>query len=98
MKTVPKDIIKKIDSLFHDSDVNHEIKNLINSLWSADLNVGADQLARSILVLSDGNVQKIEDIFLHDFYGDPRDVIINAEKKIGNPGHFFTDSFDEIET
>lgn len=58
--------------------------------------MGADQLARSILVLSDGKISEVISI-AEDFMGDPRDVINAAERKIGNPGHFFNLTFDEID-
>ena len=54
-------------------------------LWELSLNVGPDQLARSILILSAGDISIFREIFETDFYGDPRDVITRAESKLGNP-------------
>jgi len=95
-KILPRDIEEKINQLFLLSEENQEVKVLVQNLWSIYLGVGADQLARSILVLSEGNISKLRDIFLQEFYGDPRDVIMMAEYKVGNPGHYFIPTFDEM--
>jgi hypothetical protein len=29
---------------------------------------------------------------------EPRDIIMNAEAKVGNPGHYFIPVFDKIES
>ena len=96
MVDLPKDIENKIDRIFAVTE-RAEIKRLLLDLWSRNLNVGADQLARSILYLSDGNLDKLRTIFEKEFYGDPRDVIMMAEEKAGNPKHYFIISFDEID-
>lgn len=94
--TLPIDIERKIDQLFIDLKDNQEVKKLILSLWTTTLNVGEDQLARSTLTISAGDIQKLKDA-IKDFYGDPRDVIMRAERLLGNPGHYFKPTFDEIE-
>lgn len=94
---LPEDIENKINQLFADADDNTEVKKLIIDLRMRPLNVGKAQLARSILIVSDGRIEKIRDMFQRDFYGDPRDILIMAENKSGNPGHYFIPPFDEIE-
>lgn len=89
------DIQKKIESLFLDTNEKLQVEALLFSLSSNALNVGATQLARAILVLSDGNLSELKKIFASDFYGDPRDLLMRAEGKAGNPGHFFTEPFDD---
>ena len=96
MTTLPIDIERKIDQLFIDLKDNQEVKKLILRLWTTTLNVGEDQLARSILTISGGDIQKLKDV-IKEFYGDPRDVIMTAERLLGNPGHYFIPTFDEIE-
>ncbi|MES2287822.1 MAG: hypothetical protein V4547_19195 [Bacteroidota bacterium] len=96
MTTLPIDIERKTNQLFIDVKDIQEVKKLLLSLWTTTLNVGEDQLARSILTISGGDVQKLKDVF-KDFYGDPRDVIMTAERLLGNPGHYFIPTFDEIE-
>ncbi len=93
---IPKDILLKIDELFPALGDNLAAKNLVEEIRLATTNVGFAQLIRSILILSDGNVSGIRKIIQSDFYGDPRDVIMRAEQKLGNPGHYFVPSFDEI--
>ena len=93
MQKLPNDIEAKIFSLFDDSKVQAEVKELISGLWHTSLNVGEVQLARSILILSDGQLTEIKKIFQSSFYGDPRDVIMMAERRSGNPGHYFVDGF-----
>jgi len=93
---IPKDILSKIDELFPAMEDNIIARNLIDEITQATANVGFAQLIRSILILSEGNLSNIRKIVQSDFYGDPRDVIMNAERKLGSPGHYFVPSFDEI--
>jgi hypothetical protein len=90
---LPADIQIQIDKLFPVASDKQEVARLLVSLWTRSLNVGVEQLARSILVLCNGNVAEVVHIFNSDFMGDPRDVIMAAEAKTGNPGHYFIDPF-----
>jgi hypothetical protein len=94
MTTLPPDIENKINKLFSNETDRIQAKELMGSLWTETLNVGSAQLARSILVLSNGNLDKIIEI-KKDYYGDPRDVIMMAEGRLGNPGHYFNEPFKE---
>lgn len=87
---LPADIEIIISKLFTTDSETSEVRNLITTLWTIPLNVGPEQLARSILVLSDGRISEVRNYFSSNFLGDPRDVVINAEQKIGGPGHFLT--------
>lgn len=91
------DIDKKIDELFNNDYERQTAKQLILSLWQTSLNVGPDQLARSILIISDGELSKIQEIFSSNFYEDPRDVIMEAETKAGNPKHYFTKPLSDVD-
>ena len=90
---LPTDIKNRLDKLFPIASDRQKVERLLLSIWTTSLNVGEEQLARSILVLSDGNVSEVQNIFNSGFMGDPRDVIISAEEKADNPGHYFTDPF-----
>ena len=92
MTKLPPDIENKITRLFTNEIERARAKDLILSLWSETLNVGPAQLARSILTISEGDLKKIIEIKIN-FYGDPRDVIMDAERKLGNPGHYFIEPF-----
>jgi hypothetical protein len=93
MILLPADIEAKINLLFIDLKERETVKQLMSDLWSKPLNVGPDQLTRSILILSEGRISEVEKIFHSNFYDDPRDVIMMAEQKSGNPGHYFVDRF-----
>jgi hypothetical protein len=93
---LPKDIVRKINDQYKDLNERNEVKGLISKLWKMNLNVGAPQLARSILTIANGNINEVKKITT-DFYGDPRDVLMKGEEKLGNPGHYFIFSFDIID-
>jgi hypothetical protein len=95
--TLPTDIKNRIDKLFPSAADRQEVERLLISLWTKSLNVGEEQLARSILVLSDGKVSEVKNIFNSNFMGDPRDVIMSAEAKVDNSGHYFVDPFFDID-
>ena len=91
---LPGDIENKIDQEYPARPQNARAKELITGLWSDSLNVGPDQLARAMLVLADGDLERLATL-KKDYMGDPRDVIMNAEAKAGFPGHYFTDPFKD---
>ncbi len=93
MTVLPSDIEKKIDQLFQTAEERQEVKEILLELWELRLNVGTDQLARSLLVLSNGQLPEIKKIIASGFTGDPRDVVMSAENKMGNPGHFNMEPF-----
>lgn len=93
MTSLPEDITSKIAQLFHSAADRQQVQELLLTLWTIPLNVGADQLARGILILSNGQMEEVEKILASNFYGDPRDVIVNAEIKDGKPGHYFNPPF-----
>lgn len=96
MLPIPRDIIETTNRLFNNAEDAYEAHTLLATLWTRGLNVGPAQLARSILYLSGGDITKLRQIFELHFYGDPRDVIMDAESKAGNPGHYFIPPFDEM--
>ena len=63
------------------------MEELSNKSW----NVGTDQLLRSLLFLSKGDIGKLNDLLPIE---DPRDIILLAEQEAGNPGHYFINSFN----
>lgn len=94
MSILPPDIAQKINELFTSTGTAQEAAALIARLWITDLNVGKDQLARSILTISGGDLTKLKSLLtLND---DPRDIIMTAESLSGNPGHYFMPTFDQI--
>jgi len=56
------------------------------------LNVGAVQLARGILIISNGDVDKVLEIFDSTFYGDPRDLLVTANE-MSKSSHYGLNEF-----
>lgn len=76
------DIILKIDELFTDTDNNIKVRALLNSLFSIPLNVGANQLARAILMVAGNDVKKMHEVFDSNFHDDPRDFLMYANERV----------------
>jgi hypothetical protein len=87
-KLLPEDILQRIHKDFPVVTDRNEILHLFECVEQADINVGIEQLQRSILVIAAGDVREIKQIFKTTFYGDPRDVIMIAEAKVGYPGSY----------
>lgn len=79
--TLPEDISTTIEQTFaSDVDQNYVTEKMC-SLFTTSLNVGPAQLARCILYLANGEVKIVDEIFASNFYGDPRDLIVQAMEK-----------------
>ena len=94
MYTLPKDILQKVEQTYVEVDRESVISKLL-SLWEANLSVGAEQLARSILIVADGKFDTFESVFKSIFQGDPRDVILIAMEKSENKTHYGNRPFEE---
>jgi hypothetical protein len=88
MSVLPVDVDTKIRSDFSSVDDQREVSGLLVDLWHQPLNVGPAQLSRALFVLAEGNVS-IMRALCNELMGDPRDVIMAAERKAGDPGHYF---------
>ncbi|WP_144884899.1 hypothetical protein [Lacibacter cauensis] len=78
------DIYKAIARYFPAAVEQAEVEHLLQSINQADITVGKDQLARSILIMADGNLHELRRLFDTGFLGDPRDVIMIATGKTNN--------------
>ena len=78
MKKLPKDILKRIEADFKTKKSQKYAEEKLSTLFSTYINVGVDQLARSILIIADGKTDEIDKIFETNFHGDPRDLILLA--------------------
>ena len=81
---VPKDIIFKLNQDFKNEDEYGEALKIILQIRKENLNVGWIQLSRSIILIADGNIEKMKQIIKSDYYGDPRDVIMEMMRIPGN--------------
>jgi hypothetical protein len=91
---LPEDVLQKAALLFPDESEEKEVIHALSQLYDRPLNVGAEQLARSVLVVTDGDMDAFRTM-IRDLGGDPRDVIVEAESKLGYPGHAFNTPFED---
>lgn len=82
------DIYKAIAGYFPSLHEQAEVEKLLHSINRADINVGTDQLARSILVVANGSLDEVKRLFHTGFLGDPRDVIMIAAGMTKNKSNF----------
>ena len=90
---MPNDILRRIAFDFPKEAEASEVTALIGGLWKEPLNVGAEQLARSILYLASGDLAELRTLCA-DKMGDPRDVIAAAGRLAGDPRLYFIEPFD----
>lgn len=94
MHMLPEDIAQRITRDYPELIDRATVTGEIEQLWTASLNVGPVQLARSILYLAEGDGAKLAEL-CRNLMGDPRDVIMAAERKAGDPGHYFIHPFND---
>lgn len=78
---IAKDIVIEIESKSLGEKKTQELLQLCEEIYEQKLNVGHDQLVRSMLVLSKFDREKFLAIIDANFYGDPRDVLVSAQAK-----------------
>ena len=74
---IPQDILDKIEQTFRNQEKD-EVLEIIKNVFKDTINVGKAHLSRSIIIISDGELSKIKDIIKTNYFGDPRDVINEA--------------------
>lgn len=94
MMELPQDITNKINTLFPLEADRVQATELLEALWTESLTVGPAQLARSMLVLSKGDLHNMREL-KKNYRGDPRDIIMEAEGLLGNPGHYLVEPFED---
>jgi hypothetical protein len=90
---IPPDIFRKIEELFTDAEDQEAVLTIVRELFDRHWGVGREQLARSLLVLSEGKLTALQEAMNGM---EPRDIIRSAEAKAGNPGHYFIPTFDQM--
>lgn len=81
---IPDDILRRIKNKFPNKEDQAEVIRLVKKVNTEILNVGNAQLIRSILIIADTNKTKMKTIIESGYYGDPRDVIVEALGIQGN--------------
>ena len=76
-KEIPKDIILRLKHDFDNEVEYQEALDMLNQVKHDVLNVGWIQLSRAIILIADGNINKMKEIIESGYDGDPRDVIMN---------------------
>lgn len=74
---IPEDIIQRLKHDFENKEEFEKAIGLINLVKQDTLNVGWLQLSRAIILIADGNLDKMRELIESDYHGDPRDVIMD---------------------
>lgn len=92
MEELPIDIRERVKQDFgHDA----EVQKMIDFVRKDNLNVGVDQLLRSILIIAKGDKNKLKEIIDTRYHGDPRDVIMMGMGVSDHKSNYGMKPFDE---
>lgn len=75
---VPIDIVNAINSKLEEES-KLELIGLCEDIYKVNINVGYEQLIRSMLILSNFNIKSFLELRASNFCGDPRDLIMKAQ-------------------
>lgn len=91
---IPDDIKKRVIKLYSDKELQAEAMEIMRYFHEdVNLNVGSSQFCRAILTLAGSNIDELW--WLAGVPDDPRDTIMSAEAKLGNPKRYFIPPFDD---
>ncbi|KYP16247.1 hypothetical protein [Flavihumibacter sp. CACIAM 22H1] len=92
---LPADIYSKLNQLFTNPAEKAKAEKLLAALLGDErLNISPLQIARSALVISNGDISVLHNIFDTNFRGDPRDLILEAVAKTKNHLGYFSQPFN----
>jgi len=77
---LPSDIIQAIEQNAKNDSEKEELIQLCTQIKSMILNVGHEPLIRCALLICNFSPIKLKHLILNNFEGDPRDVIMHAQK------------------
>ncbi|NME72950.1 hypothetical protein [Flammeovirga aprica] len=93
---LPIDIKKKVLQDYNYSD-GKKVIYIFEQLYSENINTKIIiQVIRSVLFLADGDFDVIKEYCNPSLQVDPRDIVMEAEEMAGNPGHWFSITFDDM--
>lgn len=95
---LPLDIKNRVISKWPNENDHSIVFKMLNEIGNNRFNVGTDQLIRSILIIADDDKLKIKKIIDQNYYGDPRDVIMEAMGVEGNTNDHGTSPFEVLDT
>lgn len=88
-KQLPEDITTRISQDFTTEDQD-EVRLILTETYTDNHNVGTVlQGLRAVLILSEGDVNKVRDYCVPHLSEDPRDLIMDAEEIAGDPKFWF---------
>jgi len=97
MADLPIDIEKRIKRDFPEEKDYENVRALLSGIERSYINVGKDQLIRSILIIAVGDPAKIQEIIDSNFYHDPRDVIMMGMGASDNTSNYGIDPFEDLD-
>ena len=95
MTNLPDDLLAKIDELFENNRDRSLIRSSLETLWDGGINVGPAQLARALVFISNGDIERFNNLRA-SFMGDPRDLLVHANSMLQNRDYWFSKSFSEM--
>lgn len=96
IKMIAKDVQDRVQRDYEEVEAK-EIIETLNELCEIGFNVSPHQVCRSAIYVADGSYSKFLNVALPMLKSDPRDIIDEAERIAGGPGHFFSIPFPEID-
>ncbi|MBS9770589.1 MAG: hypothetical protein J7F05_08930 [Trichodesmium erythraeum GBRTRLIN201] len=94
MERLADDIEKKIIKDYSGAELD-EVRKILIDYVKIGLNVGEEQFIRSILLITDGNKEKMIKELTE--CSDPRDIVFTGEILSGSNNHWMTIPFQELE-
>ncbi len=91
---LPKDIVERIKRDFQEENAAFIFDQVSYGRRMKSI-FYTDSCIRAVVYLANGNVLEFCKILLRSC--DYRDILMEAEEKSGNTGHYFHVSFDEVE-
>ena len=95
MLRLPADLQERISEQYCDEETRLAMSNSLDKLWDGGINVGAPQLARAIIFLANGDLEKFWKL-RNTFLGDPRDLLCEANAHLIHSEYWFTQPLSEM--
>ena len=90
---LPKDLVHMIKKTFCEPEVRVKVTESLEKIGQT--NVGKNQLRRAIVFLAAGDYERFLEL-RRSFMGDPRDLLMAANRKLVNRDYWFTTPFDQM--
>lgn len=91
---VPEDINQRLKRDFENELEYNQACVIVNQIKNDEINVGWVQLSRAVILIANGDLEKMNDIVQKGYYGDPRDVIMEMMGIPGNTNNYGMTPFE----